>query len=198
MGIFGSPQEKLTLIDQYFHITMVTEYSLLFLGPPQINLLSWIIQAPQKDSDSLEAFTSLHLFLSAPGDFFFLSLCYILDIFYLQEPHRGKNNLRSLALVFKVSLAAGVCVCGGRNEREKKRQICKRHAYVYSVPLQTANLFVFSTVASAAHSLWGCSALSFQLPGSFAVGIHSHSLWFSMLLGYLTSPLFSVWKSTVQ
>lgn len=53
---------------------MVTEYSLLFLGPPPINLLSWIIQAPQKDSDSLEAFTSLHLFLSAPGDFFSLSL----------------------------------------------------------------------------------------------------------------------------
>lgn len=74
LGIFGSPQEKLTLIDQYFHITMVTEYSLLFLGPPPINLLSWIIQAPQKDSDSLEAFTSLHLFLSAPGDFFSLSL----------------------------------------------------------------------------------------------------------------------------
>lgn len=115
LGIFGSPQEKLTLIDQYFHITMVTEYSLLFLGPPPINLLSWIIQAPQKDSDSLEAFTSLHLFLTAPGDFFSLSLslCYILDIFYLQEPHRGENNLRSLALVFKVSLAAGVCGGGG-------------------------------------------------------------------------------------
>lgn len=27
---------------------MVTEYSLLFLGPPPINLLSWIIQAPQR------------------------------------------------------------------------------------------------------------------------------------------------------
>lgn len=31
------------------------------------------------------------------------------------------------------------------------------------------DLFVFSTVASTSHSLWGCSALSFQLPGSFSL-----------------------------
>lgn len=48
LGIFGSPQEKLTLIDQYFHITMVTEYSLLFLGPPPINFAQLDHSSPSK------------------------------------------------------------------------------------------------------------------------------------------------------
>lgn len=35
----------------------------------------------------------------------------------------------------------------------KKKPVCKQHAYVYSELLQTANLFVFATVASTTHSL---------------------------------------------
>lgn len=83
---------------------MVTEYSLLFLGPPPINLLSWIIQAPQKDSDSLEAFTSLHLFLTAPGDFFSLSLSSLLF-------HYGIFCLSVVVLTVHFLLPMSRCVC---------------------------------------------------------------------------------------
>lgn len=108
----------------------------------------------------------------------------------LPEVHRDKTTCRVTSSGFRVRLTTGEL---------QPQQICKQHAYVYSEPLQTASLFVFSTVAKHIPLSLGLLRAVTSAAELLRSGHAQSFTALSMLLGYLhLLPAFLFEKCAVQ